>query len=118
MSNTLPLSAKPVPATFASVVPSDRNRSRDAWFVLIAVNISVKRSVCYASASCWIGLLLERLTLRLELALRGEQVADTSGDAAAKSVAESHVPRQTKITAPPACTDGALSTPGVDQLNG
>lgn len=68
MSNTLPLSAKPVPATFASVVPSDRNRSRDAWFVLIAVNISVKRSVCYASASCWRGLLLERLTLRLELA--------------------------------------------------
>jgi hypothetical protein len=65
-----------------------------------------------------IGLLLERLTLRLELALRGEQVADTGGDAAAKSVAESHVPRQTKITAPPACTDGALSTPGVDQLNG
>jgi hypothetical protein len=51
MSNTLPLSAKPAPATFALVVPSDRSRSRDAWFILIAVNISVQRSVCYASAS-------------------------------------------------------------------
>ena len=119
MSNTLPLSAKPAPATFALVVPSDRNRSRDAWFVLIAVNISLKRSVCYASAFVLeIGLLLERLTLRLELALRGDQVADTGDDAADKSVAESPVPRQTKMMAPPACTDDAIITPRVDQLNG
>ena len=87
---------------------------------LIAVDISVKRSFCCASAfGLEMGLLLERLTLRLELALRGEQVADTGGDAAAKSVAESHVPRQTKKTmAPPACADDAITAPRVDQLNG
>ena len=48
----------------------------------------------------------------------GEQVADTGVDAADRSVAESRTPVKTKNTTPPACTGGAISTPGVDQLNG
>jgi hypothetical protein len=100
------------------VVPSDRNRSRDAWFVLIAVNIVEAFGLLRECFVLEIGLLLERLTLRLELALRGDQVADTGDDAADKSVAESPVPRQTKNAAPPACTDGAIIAPRVDQLNG
>ena len=93
----MPLSAKPALATFALVVPSDRNRSRDAWFVLIAVNIVEAFGLLRECFVLEIGLLLERLTLRLELALRGDQVANTGDDAADKSVAESPVPRQTKM---------------------
>ena len=47
-----------------------------------------------------------------------DKAADTDGEAADQSVAESRVPGQTKNTAPPAYADGAIGTPGVDQLNG
>jgi hypothetical protein len=89
------------------LVRPDRRRPLGEAFVLLRECFGLE-----------IRLLLERLTLRLELALRGDQVADTGDDAADKSVAESPVPRQTKNAAPPACTDGAIIAPRVDQLNG
>jgi hypothetical protein len=46
-----------------------------------------------------------------------DKAADTDGEAA-DNPSESRLPRQTKNTTPPAYADGAISTPGVDQLNG